>query len=630
MIQILNTLNIEQKNAAISDANYSLVVASAGTGKTKTIMARIEHLLNKNISPEEILVITFTSKASDEIKDRLLASFSKTTVDSLSFGTFHAIAYRHIYSFYPSAKIVNKFNALSLLRDAASKANFSFTEEKLSIYQLHYAISRFSVSREEDFEVFMDEFLEKAKRDDDSFLLGYVAVYNEYVNLKIKYNSFEFDDLLRYAIKYVDELNIKKYRHVIIDEYQDTNPLQESFIESMQSVSLFCVGDYDQSIYGFNGSDISIIENFTKKYKNSKYFNLSRNYRSAPKILELAEKVISRNKRIYPKQLISQYSGVDGNEKPQYLKFKNQTDQFHAIASYISSIPIEKRSDTAILFRGNSSADQAEIALNAFGIDYSRKNGSSFYEQEGIQIMLAVIKIASGSFTQEELIMAYHNKSVRSVTIDEFYKNIANHGAHCFDYPKIANNTEKYSDAMYLHIKEYIELRKKCVKIKKTHLLIERAFESDFFKKIIKSSFYSKNMNPDEAKRRLENAQNILIDSSKNHKSLKNFLGSLAKKQSSSENINKVNLLSIHSSKGLEFNAVFLADLTEKKFPNKRLIDSGGTLEEERRLFYVAVTRAKNVLWLCYPEKTNSGTKLNPSLFAIEAGYEKWNDEQYY
>lgn len=628
-MQLVNGLNLEQKQASSSRAKNTLVVASAGTGKTSTIMARVEYLLNNGALPQEILLITFTNKAAIEMKKRLLKYFNHGIVEKINAGTFHAISLNAIKPFYSNLKILGDAEHRVLVRTAYSKVKSELKIQYSNIMSPHtlaqYFKTYLSVSlKYDDFYEYIYTMLEK--KDDNQNIAEliniYSDIYREFKGLKIAGNLFEFDDLIQYAIDFQEKLSIKHHKHLIIDEYQDTNPLQEALSKTVHYETMFCVGDYDQSIYAFNGADIDIISNFTKKHKNSMYYNLFRNYRSAPKILGLAERVIANNPRIYPKELKAEFKGRTGNEDPQYFKFETTMEQFESIAAYISSIPIEKRGDVAILYRGNSSAAGAEIALNSLNVEYDRKNSSSFFNRIDIQIILATLKLSRGTFDYKDLLVAYQDCNIKHNTLEQFYKNIKlSNFSHC-SYPELANNTQQYSDAVLLNLHDYIDLRKKCSKIKKPASLIKIVFDSGLFMKLIKRRAFPEGKKTDYHQYQLEEKRDMLINAAYPHKNLDLFLKSLIKKPSKEDvKNNKVQLMSVHSSKGLEFDTVFLVDLTSKMFPNSRLMNAGGSLEEERRLFYVAVTRAKNTLWLCYPTRDARNTKRDPSCFLIEAGF---------
>jgi len=618
-MKIINTLNAEQRDAALSEFDKTLVVASAGTGKTSTIMARIENLLHNGARPEEIMLITFTSKAASEMLERLERYFSSDIVEKITAGTFHATALKHISASVKGMKIIQNFEARTLLKNTASRVGLnSLGEERYSNNQLLYLFGKFQSSRIESVQEFIESEIKESDTKEHRCDI-YEDLYHEFQKTKAKNKMFEFNDLLLYAKQNCEDIGLNKYQHLIVDEFQDTNPLQEALIDAITPKTLFCVGDYDQSIYGFNGADISIITDFMTKYDNSAYFNLKRNYRSAPAILNLAEKVISNNERIYPKELIAEYKGVTGDEKPQLFTFHNNANQFESIASYILSIPEHKRADVAILFRGNSSAAGAEIAMKELGIAYDRKSGSSFFDRDDVKIMLACLMISTGRFKFEELLMAYFDIHASHLLLEELYRALvqADFTTSFAEHIQLSNQ-----DKESIFVDDFFKLRKSCQSIKKPLVLLEKVFNSKLFETLLEEQIYKGADFIKEDERKIEEKKEIIRGAAGKHKTIERFIRSLDRKgQSEEDDVQKVNLMSVHASKGLEFDTVFVVDLVEKMFPNQRLVSSGGSIEEERRLFYVAVTRAKNTLWLCYPKKDKKDRTNEPSIFLKEAGF---------
>ena len=619
-MKLINTLNIEQKQAALSKNKNSLVVASAGTGKTSTIMGRIEYLLNRGASPHEIMLITFTSKAAGEIIERLERYFDYDTVSSIMAGTFHSIALRHITK-QMNIKIIKSFEALAVFKNISSRVGLDRVaiDDKYSNKQLLQIFAKYDSTARDDLENFLiEQKSENDKREHDFSM--YCNAYDEFRKLKRERLIFEFNDLLSYGIENTEMLGLRSYKHLIVDEFQDTNPLQEKLIYSIFPETLFCVGDFDQSIYGFNGADISIISEFISTHEDPGYFNLKRNYRSAPAILNLAEKVIKNNPRIYPKELIAEYKGETGNEKPQFFKFFHNANQFESIASFILTIPENKRDDVAILYRGNSSAVGAEMALKDMNIEYERIGGSSFFDRDDIQIMLACIEISYGEFSEESLLKAYYDKNVSHIQIEELYKEVKRSG---FNNITSSNIHLTEQDKKSLCLDDFIKLRNQCKNLKKPVTLLKKVFSSDLFEQLIEEQAFKGSQSVNDDEQRLEKKKEILIEAAGKHKTVERFMKSLekSKRQNNDDEIQKVKLMSVHASKGLEFNTVFIVDLVDGMFPNKRLMSSGGSLDEERRLFYVAVTRAKNNLWLCFPERDKKGNKNIPSPFLFEGGF---------
>lgn len=464
------------------------------------------------------------------------------------------------------------------------------------------------------------------------------------------------------------------YKEVLCDEFQDTNPLQESILDAINPPSLFCVGDYDQSIYAFNGADISIISNFTQKYKNAQVFTLTKNYRSSKEILDLANQVIQRNERIYPKNLEVVKSGKFN--KPTLLNYNDNIAQCQDIAKRI--VMRKNFKEVAVIFRNNASADQLEAALRSHNVPSKRKGSASFFESKEVALALdicallfnpkdimAAIHILSyisdiGSNTAKDIhealmllgngdlklalthpskeakiytkkkeitsmglfeeIFALENSSRFNSVIDKAF-----HSHPVLMHPKISlNGAKMLSDFFTLYTKAPTHSPSALIK----HIL-ESAFFQTFKTRLLKERSKNKDGSYNEfkklqAQKRFNEKMDLLSSLAKNYQNLGRFLNGTLIGSSEATQGCGVNLLSVHASKGLEFKDVYIIDLMEGRFPNHKLMNTGGGIEEERRLFYVAITRAKENLWLSYAKnelRENAKPKEHkPSVFLYEAG----------
>ncbi|WP_104708173.1 ATP-dependent helicase, partial [Helicobacter ailurogastricus] len=380
-------LNPEQLQASQAPLGANLVIASAGTGKTSTIVGRILHLLKTGVDPRKILLLTFTNKASQEMKARL-AQHTKEAV-YIEAGTFHAIAYRHLKTLDPTLCLKQPKEMQTLLKSILEQ-DHRMKEDSFygasHLYDLHsYYINAQSK------ESFADWLLERNAKQIDH-IERYECALELFSQLKREQNYLDYNDLL---LRYKDTMASKPpaFIEVLCDEYQDTNPLQDAVLDALRPQSLFCVGDYDQSIYAFNGADISIISNFALKYKQAQVFTLQKNYRSSRAILELANKVIAHNPRIYPKQL--EVVKTSNPSTPTLLQYNELFEQYKGIAQNIA-----KRGgfeDVAILFRNNSSAEGCEAALRALGVPSRRRGGVGFFDTKEIKLLLDVCAFLSYS-----------------------------------------------------------------------------------------------------------------------------------------------------------------------------------------------------------------------------------------
>ncbi len=663
-------LNPEQLKAAKALKGYNLVIASAGTGKTSTIVGRILYLLDNGIKPEEILLLTFTNKASNEMIARV-AKYSQSS-SKIEAGTFHAVAYRYLKEHYPNLSLKQPKELKKLLESIVDTKNAPTDDDKKPYTSQHlYALYSLYTNalKQEDFSA----WLSHKNPEHTPYAAFYENILDEFENTKKKHNYIDYNDLLLLFKKAMLETP-SPYKEVLCDEFQDTNPLQESILDAINPPSLFCVGDYDQSIYAFNGADISIISNFTQKYKNAQVFTLTKNYRSSKEILDLANQVIQRNERIYPKNLEVVKSGHFN--KPALLNYNDNIAQCQDIAKRI--VMRKNFKEVAVIFRNNASADQLEAALRSHNVPSKRKGSASFFESKEVALALdicalifnpkdimAAIHVLSyisdiGSNTAKDihealmllgngdlkLALTHPNKEAKiytkkkEITSMGLFEEIfalenssrfnsvidkAFHSHPVLMHPKISPNGAKMlSDFFILYTKAPTHSPSALIK----HIL-ESAFFQTFKTRLLKERSKNKDGSYNEfkklqAQKRFNEKMDLLSSLAKNYQNLGRFLNGTLIGSSEATQGEGVNLLSVHASKGLEFKDVYIIDLMEGRFPNHKLMNTGGGIEEERRLFYVAITRAKENLWLSYAKnelRENAKPKEHkPSVFLYEAG----------
>ncbi|GHP29446.1 DNA helicase [Helicobacter pylori] len=663
-------LNPEQLKAAKALKGYNLVIASAGTGKTSTIVGRILYLLDNGIKPEEILLLTFTNKASNEMIARV-AKYSQSS-SKIEAGTFHAVAYRYLKEHYPNLSLKQPKELKKLLESIVDTKNALTDDDKKPYTSQHlYALYSLYTNalKQEDFSA----WLSHKNPEHTPYAAFYENILDEFENTKKKHNYIDYNDLLLLFKQAMLE-RPSPYKEVLCDEFQDTNPLQESILDAINPPSLFCVGDYDQSIYAFNGADISIISNFTQKYKNARVFTLTKNYRSSKEILDLANQVIQHNERIYPKNLEVVKSGHFN--KPALLNYNDNIAQCQDIAKRI--VMRKNFKEVAVIFRNNASADQLEAALRSHNVPSKRKGSASFFESKEVALALdictlifnpkdimAAIHVLShisdiGSNTAKDIhealmllgngdlklaliqpdkeakiytkkkeitsmglfeeIFALENSSRFNSVIDKAF-----HSHPVLMHPKISPNGAKMlGDFFILYTKAPTHSPSALIK----HIL-ESAFFQTFKTRLLKERSKNKDGSYNEfkklqAQKRFNEKMDLLSSLAKNYQNLGRFLNGTLIGSSEATQGEGVNLLSVHASKGLEFKDVYIIDLMEGRFPNHKLMNTGGGIEEERRLFYVAITRAKENLWLSYAKnelRENAKPKEHkPSVFLYEAG----------
>jgi len=666
----LTSLNEAQLKSATAEMGYNLIIASAGTGKTSTIVGRIAYLLESGIKPEEILLLTFTNKASLEMKMRVGKFFKDA--NKIEAGTFHAVSYRWLKKLNKNVTLKSPRDLKILFKSIYDKRSFHHIEG--DAYQSSYLFDIYSLflnSNAPDF----TEWLSAKNPDQEAFCMIYEGIFEEYEEMKKAYNLVDFNSLL---LMMIDELKNgceNNFREILVDEYQDTNPLQNEFINAVENGSLFCVGDYDQSIYAFNGADISIISNFDKKYKDAKVFTLTKNYRSYAEILDLANRVIQYNPRIYPKQL--EVVRGKGKVNPKLLVYEDTIKQYKDIANKIA-ISNTSKDEIAVLFRNNSSADGIEIYLRELGIPTKRKGGVGFFDTKEIKVTLDILTFlhnpkdimsfihifeyakgvgsAIANDIYEALKILGHNDAKKGflnpdTTQKVFTKNKKSVQLGLFDDFMVLGSVLKFKELNFEEnfLKNPILKHPKLTKeggeflynfykylkhiqhFKNPSSIFEETLSSKIFEDIVDNLAISRSKDKtgkvdkdrfQKAKTRILNRVKLLRNLLKNYNSLERFLNAMVLGSSEFTEGEGVNLLSVHASKGLEFTEVYIVDLMQGRFPNTKLSKSAGGVEEERRLFYVAVTRAKDILYLSMAKRDLiKKLEYEPSQFLSEAGF---------
>jgi DNA helicase-2/ATP-dependent DNA helicase PcrA len=666
----LTSLNENQLKSATADMGYNLIIASAGTGKTSTIVGRIAYLLESGIKPEEILLLTFTNKASLEMKSRV-SNFFKDA-NKIEAGTFHAVSYRWLKKLNKNITLKPTRDLKILFKSIYDKRSFHHIEGEP--YQSSYLFDIYSLFLNANAPDFTD-WLSSKNPAQEAFCTIYEGIFEEYEEVKKVYNLVDFNSLLLMMIDELKQGCENNYKEILVDEYQDTNPLQNEFINAVERGSLFCVGDYDQSIYAFNGADISIISTFDKRYPNANVFTLTKNYRSYGEILDLANRVISYNPRIYPKQLevVRGKSGIN----PKLLVYEDTISQYKDIANKISISPT-KKDEIAVLFRNNSSADGIEIYLRELGIPTRRKGGVGFFDTKEIKVTLDILTFLHNPKDIMSFIHIFeYAKGVGSAIANDIYealkilgdgdakkgflnpdttkkvftKNKKSVQLGLFDdfmilgsvlkfkelgfeenflknpilkHPKLTKEGGEFLYNFYKYLKHISHFKTPSSIFEETlsskifnhiidNLAIQRAKDKNG--KIDKDRF-------EKAKIKILNRVKLLRNLIKNYNSLERFLNAMVLGSSEFTEGQGVNLLSVHASKGLEFKEVYIVDLMQGRFPNTKLASSAGGVEEERRLFYVAVTRAKDILYLSMAKRDLiKKLEFEPSQFLDEAGF---------
>jgi len=668
----LSSLNAEQLSAATAPLGHNLIIASAGTGKTSTIVGRIGHLLQSGVEPSSILLLTFTNKAAGEMLARLERYFPKKVVSKIESGTFHAVSYRWLKELHPNLALKQPSELKTLFRSIYEKRNFERMNLPLAPFSATYLYEMYSLYQNASLDGFDEWFLEKYP-DHEILMDAYMDITEEFEREKVDYGFASFNDLLLRMKAHLEEKTIP-FEEVLVDEYQDTNTLQSALIDTLKPKSLFCVGDYDQSIYAFNGANIENIATYSKRYPDAEVFTLKTNYRSTAPILSLANRVIERNERIYPKKLEVGRHGK--THPPKLLMYNDLFEQYQAIAHSIKHTHVPNN-DIAVIFRNNSSADGIEASLRELGITCKRKGGTSFFDAKEIKFLLDLLSLLVNPKDMMAFIHVFEYASgVGSALSKEFFQCFLHFGNGSFmqgvlypqvhDLPKLNPNKnvqlglfdddhEIGSASRFKHLDlpphinahpllKHPKIIQDGVKFfKDFHTLMrtlkQQSSPAEILQTAISSKLYDgivemlstqrgrlKSGEVDKEKKklsreRIQRKARLLLDLSRQYKELGRFVNAMVLGGGELSEGEGVNLLTVHASKGLEFPEVYVVDLVDGRFPNRKMMSS---IEEERRLFYVAVTRAKDKLYLSLA-KFDRVKKIDykPSQFLHEAGLVK-------
>ena len=619
MQNLLEELNNKQKEAVENTEGPVLVIAGAGSGKTKVLTHKIAFLIQeKQVKPWNILAITFTNKAANEMKQRVENLLSDSSND-IWMGTFHSICVRILrryidrIGFDSSFIIFDTSDQRTLVKDCLKELK---VDDKL--FTDRAVLSEISNAKNEMLEP--KAYSVKYANDFRKETIG--KVYELYQKRLRENNAIDFDDIINYTIKILTENQdvleyyTEKFKYVLVDEYQDTNKAQFMLISILASKygNITVVGDNDQGIYSFRGADISNILNFERDFPGTKIIKLEQNYRCTGNILKAANAVIKHNETKYDKKLWTENN--EGNI-PCIYSGDDEYDEASYIINQIRFLKTEeyfKFSDFAVLYRMNSQSRAIEDILRREDIPYKIIGGLKFYERKEIKDIIAYLRLIFNPSDNMPLkrIINEPKRGIGKTSLDNIAKISEETGNSMYD---IIKNAEKYGlNRVYLNSREFIEAIEE-LRSKKDNMLI-----SDLIKETLKKTGYTKALeleNTVEAETRIQNLDEFLtvaieFEEESADNTLAEFLEGITL-SSDVDNLEdeeeSVTLMTLHSAKGLEFPVVFLVGMEEGIFPGYKSIGEPKELEEERRLFYVGITRAKQYLYLtCAKRRTIFGS----------------------
>lgn len=635
---ILKGLNKEQFEAVTHNEGPLLVIAGAGSGKTRVLTHRIAYLISEcGVKPWNIIAITFTNKAAKEMKTRIEALVGDVAKD-IWIGTFHSMCVRILrreitkIGFGSDFVIYDVADTKVIIKECIKELNLN---DKL--YGDKYLLNEISKAKNE----LMTPDRYSIMYASDYRLSKVAQAYELYQDKLKKNNALDFDDIINHTIKIFNENEDTltyyqdKFKYVLVDEYQDTNKAQDLLINllAQKHHNVFVVGDDQQSIYKFRGADIQNILNFEKRFNNTKVIKLEQNYRSTKNILNIANDVIKNNSGNLEKKLWTQN---DSGSIPKLFQADNEYDEANYVLSQIYSLKRQeyyKYSDFAILYRTNAQSRAFEDVLMREGIPYKVVGGQKFYERKEIKDIIAYLRLIynENDDVSFKRIINEPKRGIGKTSLEAVEETARLRGVSMFE---IARNADKY-----LSTRANFSLMEFAKKI--DSLRVRECSIADLVEYVLDETGYIKALEEEkteEADGRIENLGQFIsvaveFETQQAENKLSDFLENLAlvtDLDNVDENQDSVLLMTLHTAKGLEFPVVFLVGMEEGLFPSFRSTNEPDEVEEERRLCYVGITRAKENLFLtCAKHRTIFGSTsyYAPSRFIDEIGQENLDGE---
>ena len=646
MEALLQGLNKEQREAVLHKNGPIMIVAGAGSGKTKVLTTRIAYLMGHHkVDSFNILALTFTNKAAAEMKERVEKALGNSEARNLYIGTFHSVFARvlraeaHHIGYPNSFTIYDTDDSKSVVKAVVNEMHL---DDKL--YKPNVVLNRISHAKNgliSPAEYQQDSYIQQEDARNHRPFIG--KIYDAYAKRCFKNGAMDFDDLLYKMYELLRDFPavLHKYQHkfkyVLVDEYQDTNATQYAIVKLLAAANenICVVGDDAQSIYSFRGATIENILQFQKDYDDVKVVKLERNYRSSSNILDVANEIIGNNKGQIPKEL---WTEADAGEKIKLVRVSSDNDEGRYVADAIQEQKLRNHyhnRDFAILYRTNAQSRAYEECLRRMNIAYKIFGGLSFYQRKEVKDLLAYLRVVVNQKDEEALkrIINYPIRGIGKTTIEKAVTIANEQNIPLFDvFEKAAAYGVKGSASE--SIGQFVQMIRYFQSMLTKANAYDVAFQVGKHTGLVKDLFTDKSA---EGLARYENVQELLNsikeftespmdfeDGEVGDKSLGTYLQQimlLTDADNQKEDADVVRLMTIHAAKGLEFACVFVGGMEETLFPSGMSINTREELEEERRLFYVAVTRAKHRLWLTHAQsryRFGQLTSNDPSRFLAE------------
>lgn len=650
---ILKSLNENQLQAVINFQGPTLIIAGAGAGKTRVLTHRIAYMIQQGIHPARIMALTFTNKATDEMKERIAHMVSYKQARQLWIGTFHSIFRRILkdeaekLKYNPNFTIYDTDDSKNLIKNIIKNLNLD-TEK----YKVNDILSRISKAKNNliTYQAYKNnkEYLQSdAQRKNEALW----QIYEHYQIRLMTANAMDFDDLLvNTNILFRDFVDVlEKYQnlfdYILVDEYQDTNFAQYLIVKKIsdRSKNICVVGDDSQSIYSFRGARIENILNFKKDYPNHKLFKLEQNYRSTKTIVNAANSLIEHNRERIPKLI---YSENEEGDKIELLKGLTESEEAYIVAKIAQDLKKKEQisyNEMAVLYRINAQSRVLEDSFRRLNIPYKIYGSLSFYQRKEIKDIIAYIRLAVNHYDDEALLRIINipSRGIGPTTLEKIQMMALENQTSIWEI--IANEnilTQLLKNAFVLKVLHFTKLIQEL-----SDIIQLSAFE--FIEHLISKSGIIDELNKENTQEALNRKENIqeLVNSIKDfeestfkelgikpniidfldHVSL---LSTVDEQNDKNKETEKITLMTSHAAKGLEFQVVFIVGAEKNLFPLEFHSNNENNTEEERRLFYVALTRAKKKAFISFAEQRNVWGKLqatspSPFINEIDAKYLK-------
>ena len=631
----LEGLNDSQKEAVLHTEGPLLIMAGAGSGKTRVVTHKIAYLIKeKNVFPGSILAITFTNKAAGEMKERV-GKLLDTNVDSMWMGTFHSICVRILrrdidkLGYDRSFSIYDRDDQITLIKECIKEIDVD-----KEMFKERSVLAQISSFKDEQLDP--DKYINENYGDYYARNVG--EIYALYEKKLKQYNALDFDDLIIKAVellraeKEIREYYQGRFKYVFVDEYQDTNKIQYNLVKifSAGHQNLCVVGDSDQSIYAWRGADVSNILDFEKEFKGAKVVLLEQNYRSTQRILTVANKVIKNNFTRHDKNLWTDNAEGDPIRYEQ-LEYSDEEGRFVAdeIRQFVNYKGY-KASEIAVLYRTNAQSRSFEESFMRVGLPYKIVGGLRFYDRKEVKDVIAYLKAIQNPNDNISIkrIINTPKRGIGLATIDKIEQYATENGDSLYGALLDIDRIDSLSSRAKNSVKPFVDFMN-IFMAKKEIMGIK-----DFIEELIYASGYIPDLekeNTIEATTRIDNIKEFLsvaltFEEANPEAHMEEFLASVSLLSDVDKTVdedNMITLMTVHSAKGLEYPIVFLVGMEQGLFPISRAMENDEDLEEERRLCYVAVTRAEQHLIITNAKSRTIYGKTNgtiPSIFIKEMG----------